>query len=100
MCTRSTKHRSKKVEESLRLNALNKDQIIAPMQQKIDELKQKTKQGRHQLQGEVQEIALEITLPTNLFLTKLNLVPMVNLVETSSKKLSIPVVFLVVPFFG
>lgn len=70
------------------------------MQQKIDELKQKTKQGRHQLQGEVQEIALEITLPTNLFLIKLNLVPMVNLVETSSKKLSIPVVFLVVPFFG
>lgn len=69
------------------------------MQQKVDELKQKTKQDSHQLQGELQEIALENTLPTNFFLIKLNLLPMVNLVETSSKKLSIPVVFLVVPFF-
>lgn len=54
----------KEVEESLKLKILEKDQTIASMQQKIEELKQKAEQGSQQLQGEVQEIALENTLRT------------------------------------
>lgn len=54
----------KEVEESLKLKVLEKDQTIASMQQKIEELKQKAEQGSQQLQGEVQEIALENTLRT------------------------------------
>lgn len=52
----------KEVEESLNLKVLEKDQTIASMQQKIEELKQRAEQGSQQLQGEVQEIALENTL--------------------------------------
>ncbi len=52
----------KEVEETLKLKVMEKDQTIASMQQKIEELKQKAEQGSQQLQGEVQEIALENTL--------------------------------------
>ena len=38
---------------------MEKDQTIASMQQKIEELKQKAEQGSQQLQGEVQELELE-----------------------------------------
>jgi hypothetical protein len=49
----------KEAEDSLKLKALEKDHMIASMQQKIEELKQKAEQGSQQLQGEVQELELE-----------------------------------------
>ncbi|ATG89922.1 DUF2130 domain-containing protein [Methylomonas koyamae] len=49
----------REAEEGLKLRVLEKDQTIAAMQQKIEELKQKAEQGSQQLQGEVQELELE-----------------------------------------
>ncbi|MFO1290233.1 MAG: DUF2130 domain-containing protein [Nitrosomonas sp.] len=49
-------------EESLKLRVMEKDQTIAAMHQKIEELKQKAEQGSQQLQGEVQELELEALL--------------------------------------
>ena len=46
-------------DDSLRLRVLEKDQTIASMQQKIEELKQKSEQGSQQLQGEALELELE-----------------------------------------
>lgn len=46
-------------EEGLRLKVMEKDQTITSMQQKIEELMRKAEQGSQQLQGEVQELALE-----------------------------------------
>ena len=51
-------------EESMKLRVAEKDHTIASMQQKIEELKQKAEQGSQQLQGEVQELALENLLRT------------------------------------
>jgi hypothetical protein len=48
----------REAEDSLKLKVLEKDQTIASMQQKIEELKQKAEQGSQQLQGEVQELDL------------------------------------------
>lgn len=49
----------REAEEGLRLKVMEKDQMIASMQQKIEELMRKAEQGSQQLQGEVQELALE-----------------------------------------
>ncbi|MHB1667750.1 DUF2130 domain-containing protein [Thiomonas sp.] len=49
----------REAEDGLKLNVMEKDQTIASMQQKIEELKQKAEQGSQQLQGEVQEMDLE-----------------------------------------
>ena len=49
----------REAEDGLRLKVMEKDQTIASMQQKIEELKQKAEQGSQQLQGEVQEMDLE-----------------------------------------
>lgn len=49
----------KEAEDGLKLKVMEKDQTIASMQQKIEELKQKAEQGSQQLQGEVQEMELE-----------------------------------------
>ncbi|MDD5177510.1 MAG: DUF2130 domain-containing protein [Sterolibacterium sp.] len=49
----------REAEEGLKLKVMEKDQTIASMQQKIEELKQKAEQGSQQLQGEVQEMDLE-----------------------------------------
>ncbi len=49
----------KEAEESLKLKVAEKDQTIAFMQQKIEELKRRAEQGSQQLQGEVQELELE-----------------------------------------
>jgi hypothetical protein len=46
-------------EDGLRLKVMEKDQTITSMQQKIEELMRKAEQGSQQLQGEVQELALE-----------------------------------------
>lgn len=56
----ATREQAKReAEESLKLKVLEKDQTIAAMQQKIEELKKKADQGSQQLQGEVQELELE-----------------------------------------
>ncbi len=52
-------HAKREAEEGLKLKVLEKDQTIASMQQKIEELKRKAEQGSQQLQGEVQELELE-----------------------------------------
>lgn len=52
-------HAKREAEESLKLKVMEKDHAIVAMQQKIEELKQKAEQGSQQLQGEVQELALE-----------------------------------------
>jgi len=49
----------REAEDGLRLRVMEKDQTIASMQQKIEELKQRAEQGSQQLQGEVQELDLE-----------------------------------------
>lgn len=49
----------REAEEGLKLKVMEKDQTIASMQQKIEELKQRAEQGSQQLQGEVQELELE-----------------------------------------
>ncbi|SOD40698.1 DUF2130 domain-containing protein [Nitrosovibrio sp. Nv4] len=46
-------------EEGLKLKVMEKDQTIASMQHKIEELMRRAEQGSQQLQGEVQELALE-----------------------------------------
>ena len=52
----------REAEDGLKLKVMEKDQTIALMQQKIEELKQKAEQGSQQLQGEVQELELEALL--------------------------------------
>lgn len=54
----------REAEDGLKLKVMEKDQTIASMQQKIEELKQKADQGSQQLQGEVQELELENLLRT------------------------------------
>ncbi len=49
----------KEMDESHKLKAAEKDELIASMQRKIEDLKQKAEQGSQQLQGEVLELALE-----------------------------------------
>jgi len=56
----ATREQAKKEgEEGLKLKVAEKDQTIASMQKKIEELKHRAEQGSQQLQGEVQELELE-----------------------------------------
>jgi len=54
----------KEAEDELRLKVAEKEQTIASMQLKIEELKRKAEQGSQQLQGEVFEMELEGLLRT------------------------------------
>jgi len=54
----------KEAEEEMKLKVSEKEQTIASMQKKIEELKLKAEQGSQQLQGEVQELELESLLRT------------------------------------
>jgi len=54
---------------------MEKDQTIASMQQKIEELKQKAEQGSQQLQGEVQELELESPLRAKFLFDSVEPVP-------------------------
>ena len=54
----------KEAEEGLKLKVMEAEQTIASMQKQIEELKRKALQGSQQLQGEVQELALEALLGT------------------------------------
>jgi len=56
----ATREQAKKeAEEGLKLKVAERDQTIASMQKKIEELKHRAEQGSQQLQGEVQELELE-----------------------------------------
>ena len=56
----ATREQAKKeAEEALKLKVAEKDETIASMQKKIEELRRRAEQGSQQLQGEVQELALE-----------------------------------------
>jgi hypothetical protein len=57
--TATREQAKKEAEEGLKLKVAEKDQTIASMQKKIEELKHRAEQGSQQLQGEVQELALE-----------------------------------------
>lgn len=54
----------KEAEDEMKLKVSEKEQTIASMQKKIEELKLKAEQGSQQLQGEVQELELESLLRT------------------------------------
>lgn len=54
----------KEVEEQQKLKVAEKEQTILAMQKQIEELKRRAEQGSQQLQGEVQELALENLLRT------------------------------------
>jgi hypothetical protein len=49
-------------EEHLKLKVLEKEQTIGAMQKQIEDLRRRAEQGSQQLQGEVQELALESLL--------------------------------------
>jgi hypothetical protein len=49
-------------EEGLKPRLSEKEEQIASMQRQIEELRRKAKQGSQQLQGEVQELQLEVML--------------------------------------
>jgi len=49
-------------EDRLKLKLAEKEQTLASMQRKIEELQRRAEQGSQQLQGEVQELALEDAL--------------------------------------
>lgn len=57
--TATREQAKKEVEEALNLKVREKDQTIAAMQQKIEDLKRRAEQGSQQLQGEVLELELE-----------------------------------------
>jgi hypothetical protein len=52
----------KDAEEELKLKVLEKEQLIASMQNQIEDLKRRAEQGSQQLQGEAQELELEALL--------------------------------------
>ena len=56
----STREQARKeVEEQMKLKVMEKEQTITSMQKQIEDLKRRAEQGSQQLQGEVQELALE-----------------------------------------
>lgn len=54
----------REAEESLSLKVLERDKKIADMTRELEEVKRKAEQGSQQMQGEVQELALEAMLRT------------------------------------
>jgi hypothetical protein len=65
----------KEAEESLKFKVMEKEQTIASMQKQIEELKRKAEQGSQQLQGEVQELALEALLTAKFPMDQIQPVP-------------------------
>lgn len=61
----ATREQAKKeAEESLKFKVMERDQTIASMQTKMEDLMRRLEQGSQQLQGEVQELELEALLRT------------------------------------
>jgi hypothetical protein len=59
----SVRHKAKQdAEDALKLQLIERDELIASMQRQVEELKRKSEQGSQQLQGEAQEIELEADL--------------------------------------
>ncbi|SER57357.1 hypothetical protein SAMN05421690_103916 [Nitrosomonas sp. Nm51] len=58
------KQARQEAEEGLKLKVTEKETQISSMQRQIEELKRKAEQGSQQLQGEVMELELEVTLST------------------------------------
>ena len=54
----------KEAEDELKLKVMEKEQTISSMQKQIEDLKRRAEQGSQQLQGEVQELELELLLKT------------------------------------
>lgn len=65
----------KKYQEEFQLNLEQKDKTISDMQKKIEELSFKLQQSSQQLQGEIQEIALEEILREKFPLDRIQPVP-------------------------
>lgn len=65
----------KEAGEEMKLKVMEKEQTITSMQKKIEELKRKSEQGSQQLQGEVQELALETLFSTKFPLDTIDPVP-------------------------
>jgi len=65
----------KEAEEQLNLKVMEKEQTITSMQKQIEELKRKSEQGSQQLQGEVQELAMEALLSAKFPLDSIEPVP-------------------------
>lgn len=65
----------KEAEDQMKLKVMEKEQTITSMQKQIEELKRKAEQGSQQLQGEVQELALEALLSTKFPLDIIEPVP-------------------------
>ena len=55
-------HAKKQAEDGLKLTVSEKDQMIASLKSKIDDLQRKVEQGSQQFQGEVLEVELESLL--------------------------------------
>lgn len=61
----ATRDRARKeTEEQMKLKVMEKEQTITSIQKQIEDLKRRAEQGSQQLQGEVQELELEILLRT------------------------------------
>ena len=54
----------KEAEDEMKLKVMEAEQTIASMQRQIEDLKRRAEQGSQQLQGEVQELELEVLLST------------------------------------
>jgi hypothetical protein len=54
----------KEAEDEMKLKVMEAEQTIASMQRQIEDLKRRAEQGSQQLQGEVQELELEMLLGT------------------------------------
>lgn len=65
----------KEVEEELTLKVKEKELTISSMAKQIEDLKRKAEQGSQQLQGEVQEIAIEEMLKSKFPTDKIDPVP-------------------------
>ena len=61
----ATREKAKKeAEDEMKLKVMEAEQTIASMQRQIEDLKRRAEQGSQQLQGEVQELELEVLLGT------------------------------------
>lgn len=69
------KKAQQEAEQELKLKVSEKEEQISSMQRQIEKLKRKAEQGSQQLQGEVQELALETTLSTKFPLDSIEPVP-------------------------
>ena len=65
----------KEAEDDLKLKVSEKEQTIAAMQKKIEELQRRAEQGSQQLQGEVQELELERLLKAQFSTDTIDPVP-------------------------